>query len=369
MAALTSYEQNQVDRIAGWKAEPPMLVIELFEKMTHPMVAVAKQFLPEMAVVDAISAAYKASEVFAHKEAVLKKAGVTHVRKLRRGDLGRCDKLADEFAVKAGEGAMVRGAVISGAGGLGAVLGMEVMVTYALKTIHTIGYCYGYTPEDPREKEFALGILLIAAAGSLEEKQLAIAETDKLKEFVAEEIVEDLTKEAIENMAENAIERIAQQAAEEIISERVLESGAMRSVPFLGVLFGAISDAAVAQYIGRVAKYSFQERWLAANGKLRNVAPDPKLARSRLRRAEGIVASGAYWTSFLASFVVSFPPLAVASLLPEGNALERGCGDGRHDAARDAKALSARLKTTLTRPEQAESVAEDGGALPAAAVS
>ncbi|MFO0902534.1 MAG: EcsC family protein [Pirellulales bacterium] len=347
MAELSAYEQKQVDQIAGWKAEPPMLVIELFEKMTHPMVRIAKQFLPEMAVVDAISAAYKASEVFAHKESVLTKAGVADIRSLRRSDMQRCDKLADEFAVKAGEGAMVRGAVISGAGGLGAVLGMEVMVTYALKTIHTVGYCYGYTPEDPRERDFALGILLIAAAGSLEEKQQAIAETDKLKEYVAEEIVEDLTKEAIENMAEGAIERIAQQAAEEVISERILESGAMRSVPFLGVLFGAISDAAVAQYIGRVAKFSFQERWLAANGKVRSIAPDPKLARSRLRRAEGVLATGAYWTSFLASFVVSFPPLVVGALLPEGNPLERGFADGRRDAASDAKQLAGRLKSTL----------------------
>jgi hypothetical protein len=34
---------------------------------------------------------------------------------------------------------MLRGAAISSAGGAGAVLGLEVMVTFALKAIHTIG--------------------------------------------------------------------------------------------------------------------------------------------------------------------------------------------------------------------------------------
>lgn len=355
MRNLTPYEIEQTHHIAGWKAESPLLMVELFEKLTHPMVVVAKRFMPETAVRDAILAAYKAAEVFAHKEDILKQAGVSKIRELRGGSLERSDRLAEEVAKRAGEGAMMRGAVMGGAGGAGAILGMEVMVTYALKTIHSIGYCYGFDPEEPREPEFALKVLLIAAAGSLEEKQHAMAELDTLKEFVAGELVEDITKEAVESAAESAVERVAQQAAEDFLSERLLESGALRAVPFLGVLLGAISDAAVAQYIGRVAKYSFQERWLHNQHKIKTIAPDPAYARSRIQRTEGALASGLYWTTFLASFVVTFPPLFIMGLLPAGNAAERGFADGQTNAARDSRRLTGRLRGLLSRsPDQPE---------------
>lgn len=363
MRNLTPYETEQVHHIAGWKAESPLLMVELFEKLTHPMVVVAKQFLPETAVRDAILAAYKAAEVFAHKEDVLKQAGVTTIRQLRKGSLELSDQLAEWFAKKAGEGAMMRGAVMGGAGGAGAILGMEVMVTFALKTIHSIGYCYGFDPEEPRETEFAMKILLVAAAGSLQEKQHAMAELDSLKEFVAGEIVEDITKEAVESAAEGAVERVAQQAAEEFLSERLLESGALRAIPFLGVLLGAVSDAAVAQYIGRVAKYSFQERWLRNQGKIAAIAPDTAYARSRFQRTEGVLASGIYWSTFLASFVVSFPPLFVMALLPSGNAAERGLSDGKANAVRDSRRLTRRLRDALTgkssAPQQDASLAAE----------
>ncbi|MFO0867737.1 MAG: EcsC family protein [Pirellulales bacterium] len=361
MNPLTPYEREQVQHIAGWKAESPLLVVELFEKLTHPLVRVAKQFLPEKAVGDAIQAAYKASEVFAHREDVIRRADVKDIRELRRASLQRCDDLADEFAKRAGEGAMMRGAVISGAGGAGAILGMEVMVTYALKTIHTVGFCYGFCPEDPRERDFALSVLLIAAAGSLEEKQHAMSESDRIKEFVAGEIVEDLAKDAVESMAEEALQGVAQQAAEDFLSERLLESGALRAIPFLGVVVGAISDAAVAQYIGRVAKYSFQERWLAVRGKVRQIAADESQVRTRFQRTEGVLAAGLYWTTFLTSFVVSFPPLFIAGLLPAGNAAERGLSAGKAAAVRDAKALRRQLKHVLS-PAPADSPASAAGA-------
>lgn len=341
MFELAPYERTQVQQIAGWKAEPPLLMVRLLEAATHPIVLLAKQFVPTNAIHDAVEAAYQASGVIAHREDVAKQAGVTDVHTLCKASLQRCDELADRFAKIAGEGAMLRGAAISSAGGAGAVLGLEIMVTFALKAIHTIGYCYGYCPEDPREKQYALGILLAAAAGTMAEKQKAVADLESLHEFMVGELIEEVVHSSAEALAEEAIEQVSKTAAEDFLAERVLESGALRAIPLLGILLGAISDAGVAEFVGHVAKRSFQERWLRARGKVRLIAPDPQLARSRLTRAESLIGSACYWTSFLIGFTLTYPPTLLFSCLPEQGPIATGCNAGTMAAAVDCQKFLA----------------------------
>jgi len=353
MSPLTPYEQEQVNQIAGWKAEPPMVLVEALEVATHPIVMFAKQFVPDNAVRDAIECAYQASGVLAHRDDIMKRAGVGDLRELRSTSLQRCDQLADDFAKIAGEGAMLRGSVLSSAGGAGAVLGMEVMVTFALKTIHTIGFCYGYCPEDPREKDFALNILLAAAAGNMAEKQKAMADVNSLGEFMLGEVVENVVETSSEKLAEEAIEQVSTTAAEDFLAERVLESGALRSIPLFGILLGAISDAAVAEYVGYVAKRAFQERYLRSRGKVAAIAPDRRYARTRLGRAKGVLGAMFYWSSFLISFTVSYPPLLLVSFLPDGNIISGGFSDGRDAAVHDHKRLLAAIRGRVADQPQA----------------
>jgi len=352
MIPLTTYEQQQVNLIAGWKAEPPFLLVEALEIVTHPIVMFAKHFVPDNAVRDAIECAYQASGVLAHRDDITKRAGVGDLRELRSADLARCDHLADEFAKIAGEGAMLRGAVLSTAGGAGAVVGMEVMVTFALKTIHTVGFCYGYCPEDPREKDFALNILLTAAAGNMEEKEKAIADVQSLGEYMVGEVVENVVETSTEELAKEAIEQVSTTAAEDFLAERVLESGALRSIPLLGVLLGSISDAAVAEYVGYVAKRAFQERYLRERGKVVVIAADRRYARSRLGRAKGFMGAMCYWSTFLISFTVSYPPLLMLSFLPDGNSVSRGFADGCDAAVQDHKRLVAAIRARFAAEPQ-----------------
>ncbi|MGD9645365.1 MAG: EcsC family protein [Pirellulales bacterium] len=349
MNALTAYEQQQVRQIAGFKAEHPLLIVNLMEKVTHPIVTLARRFIPENSVREAIDLAYKASEIVAHRAEVAAQAGVDDIRQLRNATLELCDQLAEKRCSLAGQGAMTRGAVISTAGGVGAILGMEVMFTFALKTIHNVGYCYGYAPEDPGERDYAMGVLLVAAAGTAKQKQEAIVDIQKVEDFVLGEVVEEATLCSAEALANEALGTVTEGAAEEMLAERVFESGALRAVPLLGIVVGAVTDAAVAEYIGHVAKRMFQERWLRAQGKVDIVAPDDSLVRNRWQRAGGVLSACSYWTSYLCSFTLTFPIFFVVKRLPTENAAHRGLKAGGEAAARDVETVRARL----VRPAQA----------------
>jgi hypothetical protein len=339
------------------------------EKATHPIVSLAKQFVPEDALSNAVEVAYRASEVFAHKDDILRAARTTQIRDLRNARFEDCDRMASQFARKAGESAMVRGAMISSSGGMGAVVGLEVMVTYSLKCIHTVGFCYGFSPDDFGERECALGILLIAAASNMKEKQRALGELQALEaskiqkdmmNAMRDSAVETLTEESTEVLAEEAIERVSQTTIEEVITERAIESTALSAIPFLGILLGGVSDAAVAQYVGETAKRVFQERWLRANQRVTTIAADPKQSRSRFRRAEGVVAAGVYWTTFAASFVVSWPIAMAASFVPRNGPVARGCVHGGRQATHDGKALAAQLRNQFVpqrKPEASDELA------------
>src|SRR5689334_9280229 len=111
---LTAYEQERVDRIAGWKAEPPNYISGLLDKMTRPLVLMAERAVPPEKIASAIETAYASSEIHLHREKVAGKAGVKDVRELRDRDLRLCDELADACAMEASQGAMFWGA---GAGG------------------------------------------------------------------------------------------------------------------------------------------------------------------------------------------------------------------------------------------------------------
>lgn len=344
MTTLTTYEQQQVRKIAGWKAEPPALVTEVLDVLAHPLVALAEKLIPEQVLRDAVRTSYDASEAFAHHDEVLERAGVKDLAELRSKDLTFCDGLAAEFARKAGGGAMVRSAALASTGGASVLINVPLMMTYSLKTVHTIGFCYGFSTQEPREREYALGILHLASAASVREKQEALGNLREAEEDLLADAIEDLAEEAIETAVESAVEDAAQDAAEEAISEQLIGAGALRVMPIVGIAFGAATDAAMTGHVANVAILSFQERWLRTNRQLAAIPPDPLLARSALRRAEGNFGRGVYWACFSLSLLASFPPLLLASFVPRKSAVARGCADGRDAARRDLATLAERLR-------------------------
>ncbi len=325
LVPLTPYERKQVNEIAGWKAEAPSLIDEVLDTISHPLVKLVERFVPQQTLKDAIMLAYKGSEVLSHRKDIVARAGVADVSELRSGDLARCDRLADEFARLSSTKAVVQGSAI----GAGPVLSMEVSVLYALKTVHTIGFCYGYTPSDARGPEFALRTLLVANAGSLKEKQDAMVKLNAIEDVIVEELAK--------NIMQNELTMLV---------DRAVEMAAGLSVPFVGMLAQIVTSAAAAYYTAQVAKRVFQERWLRANGKVTRIAPDPRYARSQLQRAMRFASACVYWSSYYVSLTATLPFALAAILLPRQNAAVRGFVDGGAAASRDLQHLKGRLRET-----------------------
>ena len=99
---------------------------------------------------------------------------------------------------------------------LAASLSVKALMTYSLQTIHTIGYCFGYGTEEPHERDYVLGIMLIASASTLKEKQEAMVTLGKVQDMIFEEAFEELLQDAV--------------------GEQILESAGLSSLPLVGIL-------------------------------------------------------------------------------------------------------------------------------------
>jgi hypothetical protein len=338
---LSDYEQKRVERISGWKAEPPSYISGLLDKLTRPLVLAAERLVPPEKIAAALENAYATSEIALHRENVARKAGVNDVRELRDRELPLCDELADAFAMEAGQGALFWGGGAGGSNLLATMISLNAVLTYCLRTIHTIGYCYGFGTEEPHERDYVLGILLIASASTLKEKQEAFATFGKMEDMIFEEAFEDLLKDAL---------------AEEIVA-----SAGLSSIPVAGMLAGAMHSAALTEHTAAIAKFCFEERWLRQRRQIDRIQPDPKLARSLVGRMRARVANNIYWGAFGVSFLVCVPLVLAFRWMPTGNVLFQGLERGRNDACRDVERLVEKFKGESAAEPHAQVLMEFAG--------
>ena len=324
MKSLTLYEIEQIRKIAGWKAEPPSYVSGILEKLTHPLVKLAEKALPPKIVAETIQDAYASSEISAHREKVLEKAGVSALHELWKCDLATCDRLADQVAHLAEEKALLKGAGSGGGNLLSAVIVVRALMSYCLQTIHTIGYCYGFGTEEPHEREYVLGIMLIASAGTLEDKLHSVASIGKVTDLIVEEVFEEMIEDAV--------------------TEKIIEAGGLTTIPAIGMLAGAMQFASMTQHVSKIAKATFQERWLRVNGRIpARIKPDRRQARPWVQRVANRTSESAYWATFAVSFLVSTPAIWAYRALPTRNALTYGMHDGGAAAVKEVQHLVATI--------------------------
>jgi hypothetical protein len=142
------------------------------------------------------------------------------------------------------------------------------------------------------------------------------------------------------------------------MAEQILESGGLSSIPVIGLLAGALQFATTTQHVARVAKFTFQERWLRLNGKVVDrIPPERSLARPWLKRAGVGVAASGYWATFGVSFLVSVPFVWLFRFVPTNHALGQGMAAGRGAASNDAERLISKVKGAAAVEPQEVSLA------------
>jgi hypothetical protein len=250
---LTNYESRVVQEIAAWKVEPPGLYTQLTGRLTKPFAWALRHVIPEAAARKAIEAAYATSDWLAAPDEAIAKGGVEKLEELQHKSLELSDSLADHVATGSKTIAAVDGAV-SGAGGfMLAAADVGALTVVALRAIHRTGHCYGYRLDQPQDRAWVLGILLVVGTKSPTERLEMLGRLQNVESWVLAETVEAL-----------AMERLTGQ---------LLELASLEAVPGIGAVIGTGTNVMFVGHVLKAARCVFQERWLRANGKIDWVAP------------------------------------------------------------------------------------------------
>ncbi len=321
---LTAYEKKQVRRIAEWKSKPPHPLSEFWKRISLPPAKAFERLIPDSMVRAAIERSYDASTLIEGQAEIRRRAGVDDLEVLRRGPLERCDALAGGVKVTAESISAVEGGV-TGVGGLfTSLLDVPLLFVLSLGTIRRVGHCYGYPLEGHRGKNYVLGVLIAAMAGSLEVRRQRVRELHELEDLMIEDAEQDvLTEEAL---------------------SFIFQLEFFEEVPGVGLVTGAAFNWSFIRRVANTARMVFQERWLRDNGKVEAIEPAEAHERSVEGGWSGLIGRAVYSGCYGVSFGVALPVYAVAAWIgPMDNALVRGLRDGATEAGRQADHLVGRI--------------------------
>jgi hypothetical protein len=294
LAELTSYEAEQVRRIAAWKSHPPHPFAELFKRIVQPGSRLLEKVIPDQMVIAAIEKGYDFTAALAERERTSRQAGVEDLVELRSKPLQECDARAGRAGMAAMGFSIVEGAATGAGGMLTTVLDIPLLFVLSLWTIFKVGHCYGYALDEPRDRRYVLGVLIAALSCTLETRKERLDQLHELEEWLVAEAQEEII-------------------AEELLS-LLFQLEVFEEIPGIGAISGALLNVALMRRVEITARRVFQERWLRDNGKIEAIeaaeAPAHRLATGWRGPLVRVAHSGGYWVGF----GVALPVCMVASL-------------------------------------------------------
>lgn len=253
MADPTNYEARIIREIAAWKGERLGLYSRVTSSVTRPFAWALRQVIPEVAARKAIAAAYATSDWLASPAEVIEKGGVESLEELQHKSLELSDRLADRIGLGSQAVAFVDG-VVTGAGGfLLAAADVGALAVVALRAIHRLGHCYGYPLDQPPDRAYVLGILMVAGIKSPDERLEVLGKLERVEHWMLAETVEALAMESL--------------------SKQLVKLASLEAVPGIGAFFGSAANVVFVRQVLNAARRVFQERWLRENGKIDQPIP------------------------------------------------------------------------------------------------
>lgn len=264
---ISSYEQAQIDEIAAWKDDKPSVISNVVGTVLTPVTWMINKVIPISAIQSVLETANKVAGLTADEKDILRDAAVEKIADLHVGRLNTCDDLANNVHNWAIGIAGTEGAISGAFGLIGLAADIPLTITFALRTIHKIGLCYGYTLDDEQGKQIVLGILAASGANTMEEKLSALLTLHQIKI-----LVQKTTWAAMEKVAENQFTKeagvLAVRAVAKSLGVNMTKRKTLQAIPVIGALVGASVNGWYINDVAWAARREFQERWLLDNGKI-----------------------------------------------------------------------------------------------------
>lgn len=259
---LSEYEREQIRAIEEWKNEKPPAILSAFGIVMFPISLLIQTFVPRKAIRRAISGTSWAAERFADEGDVMRKGGVSEIDALRTKDLKLSDKLANEVHNWAIGIASAEGVGSGFCGIYGLMLDIPFIITFALRTIHKIGLCYGYKNNDEKGKQFVLVLLSAASANTASERADAVKMLRVIDIMIAKQTLRTVAEKVVEQQLAKETVILSMKNLGRQLGINITERKVLQAIPAIGAVVGASVNGWFINDVGWAARRAFQERWL-----------------------------------------------------------------------------------------------------------
>ncbi|MBF0280451.1 MAG: EcsC family protein [SAR324 cluster bacterium] len=267
-AALSHYEEEQIQRINEWQTEAPSVFSKTLEATLSPMTWLLEKIIPGSAIQGILQCSNVAAEWVSDTEDIQQSAQVMDIEELRQKDLGLSDKLANDVHNWAIGLASLEGGASGAVGWFGMAVDIPTIITLALRTIHKIGACYGYERESKEDGEFILAILSASGANNMEQKITALTSLRSIEKMIASQTWAALSQKAVENKISQEAAAVSIKALASQLGVNLTRRKVLQVIPAVGAAVGASVNAWYIKEVGWTARRAFQERWLVDNNKI-----------------------------------------------------------------------------------------------------
>jgi len=259
------YENQQIHAINEWRMEKPTVINTALSYVMFPISIFIQAIIPESALRGAIDGTSAAAEWLAVEGDILRKGEVQDIDFLKRKSLLLSDKLANEIHNWAIGIASAEGAGTGMLGIYGLALDIPFIMTFALRTIHKIGLCYGYKTKDEKNKQFVLALLSAAGANTANEKAEAVKILRAIDVMIAKQTLKTVAEKAAQQQLGKEAVLISMNNLARQLGLNITKRKALQAIPVIGAVVGGSVNAWFIKDVGWAARRAFQERWLIEN--------------------------------------------------------------------------------------------------------
>jgi hypothetical protein len=159
--------------------------------------------------------------------------------------------------------------VSSGMWGIyGLALDIPFIITFALRTIHKIGLCYGYRNKDEKGKCFVLALLSVAGANTVSEKTEAVKLLRAIDVMIAKQTMKAVVEKAVQQQVGKEAVLLSMKNLGRQLGINITERKVLQAIPAIGAAVGGSVNAWFINDVAWAARRAFQERWLIENDRI-----------------------------------------------------------------------------------------------------